>query len=475
MFQPWRVMLRQAEEALDRGQLDEASRLLAQGQLREFQPSQKLQARLAEQLAQRGRGRAVQGETQAGWRDWETAVLLGAQAASVQQLESQLVEQTLVEAAGYLDAGQSQLALARLDDLSRRRGELPAARRLRHVAAKMDAAQRLERQGKFSEAIQQWEAAMALDAELKSLPTRRDAARQHGAAWRGLSHRLHELLASEDKQKWHEVLSVADEMLALAPEDAPAKDARRRAWAAVGTPLPDSVLPEQARAVPPPLFPARPKPDAFVRPAVAAKPVHAPAERRGDRFVLWVDAVGGYLVCLGESVVLGQPSSEHSVDVPILADLSTRHAIIHRSGEGYLLEPIRPTRIDGRDVNGVTAMADGNVIELGGAVKLRFRRSHALSATARLEFVSRHRTQPPTDGVLLMAESCVLGPAAQAHVVCPGWSREVVLSRNQGQLQCRAGGPVEIDGTTYDTVGPLTLGSHVTGDDLAFSLEQLTG
>ncbi len=55
---------------------------------------------------------------------------------------------------------------------------------------------------------------------------------------------------------------------------------------------------------------------------------------------------------------------------------------------------------------------DGSLIELGEAVRLRFRRPHPLSATARLEFVSRHRTQPSTDAVLLMAESCILGPAS---------------------------------------------------------------
>ena len=43
---------------------------------------------------------------------------------------------------------------------------------------------------------------------------------------------------------------------------------------------------------------------------------------------------------------------------------------------------------------------------------------HVLSASARLEMVSRHRTQPHVDGILLMAESCVLGPKWQNHVVC---------------------------------------------------------
>lgn len=463
MFQPWRVMLRQAEDAVARGQLDEASRILAQGELRLFQPSRQLQAELAQKLAQRGRERATRGETQAGWRDWETAVSLGAAAQSVEQLEAALVEQSLAEAAGYLAASQPQLALTRLDELGRRRGELPAARKLRHAAGKVEAALASERQGKFTDAELHWESAMALEPQLTTLTTRRDAARRNAAQWRGLSHKLHELLAAAEPRRWNEVLTLADEMLALAPEDAPARDARRRAWAAVGTPLPDSAAPPR-RAVPPPLPGAAPKP---VAASLATQP--------GERCLLWVDAVGGYLVCWGDTVVIGQPSSQHPVDVPILADLSTRHAVIRRSGEGYVLEPVRAARVDGRPAEGPVMLTDGSTIELGEAVKLRFRRPHALSATARLEFLSRHRTQPPTDGVLLAAESLVLGPSTQSHVVCPSWSNDAVLFRSQGRLHCRMAGALEIDGKLYEGAGPLTPTSRVVNDEAAFSLEPWTG
>ena len=48
-----------------------------------------------------------------------------------------------------------------------------------------------------------------------------------------------------------------------------------------------------------------------------------------DRMMLWVDAVGSYLVCLGDEVVLGQPAADGAApEVPILGDLvapSCRH------------------------------------------------------------------------------------------------------------------------------------------------------
>ena len=122
------------------------------------------------------------------------------------------------------------------------------------------------------------------------------------------------------------------------------------------------------------------------------------------RFVLWIDGVGGYLVCEGQQVVLGQPVPGSPADVPILGDVSRNHATIRRSGEGYLIDPRRSVRIDGKSIASVASLSDGNLIELGsGGVKLRFRRPHPLSGTARLEFASRHRTQPAVDAVLLMA------------------------------------------------------------------------
>ena len=62
------------------------------------------------------------------------------------------------------------------------------------------------------------------------------------------------------------------------------------------------------------------------------------------------------------------------------------------------------------------------------------RRAHPLSLTARLDFLSRHRTQPPADAVLLLADSCVLGPKPHSHIVCRDWTREVILFRHEEKL-----------------------------------------
>lgn len=193
----------------------------------------------------------------------------------------------------------------------------------------------------------------------------------------------------------------------------------------------------------------------------------------GRRFLLWIDAVGGFLVCLGQEITIGQPNPHYDIEVPIWGDLSSRHAIIRRDGEGYLIKSGRPLTVDGRDVHDGTNLYDGCVIELTGGVKLRFRQPHALSSSARLEPISDHRTQPTTDAVLLMAESLVLGPLNSSHVECPHWANELVLFRRGNELFCRCQSPVEVDGRPATGETKITFDSKISGEDFSLSLEAM--
>ncbi|MCC7085129.1 MAG: FHA domain-containing protein [Pirellulales bacterium] len=190
-----------------------------------------------------------------------------------------------------------------------------------------------------------------------------------------------------------------------------------------------------------------------------------------DRMLLWVDAVGGYLVCLGSEIAIGQPSSDVNPDVPILADLSRRHAIVRREGEGYTIEAVRSTKVDGRAIHGTAPLYDGSAIELGEGVRLRFLKPHPLSSTAKLEFVSRHRTQPSTDAVLLMADSCVIGPAKISHIVAHRWQDEMVLFRNGHVLGCRTSAKFSVDGASKQGRCILRPKSRVEGAEFAFAIE----
>jgi hypothetical protein len=191
----------------------------------------------------------------------------------------------------------------------------------------------------------------------------------------------------------------------------------------------------------------------------------------GSSLLLWVDAVGGFLVCGGDRIVLGQAVPSAGVDVPIQADVSRRHLTIHRDEEGYVAAAAARTEVDGQQVHGAANLRDGSIIQLSSRVRLQFRQPHPLSATARLNLVSHHRTQPAVDGIILMADTLILGPSANCHIVSRHLAQEVVLFRRDQQWTCRTEGEIEVNGDKWHTEAQIGPGSTVIGRDFSFTLE----
>jgi len=192
----------------------------------------------------------------------------------------------------------------------------------------------------------------------------------------------------------------------------------------------------------------------------------------GKRIVTWIDEVGGFLICLGEEVVLGQPSAA-GADIPLLADLSRQHATIRREGESYVLTPIHRVNVDGRVLAGPTVLTEGSLIELGDSVRLKFHRPHALSATAVLTIESHHKTEPAVDGIVFMSESCIMGPQSQSHIRCQSWTYDLVLFRRGDSLQFRTSANVEVDGEAAEQGATITGNCRVEGEDFALSFEEI--
>jgi|TARA_B110000881_G_C18498001_1_gene475299 hypothetical protein len=191
-----------------------------------------------------------------------------------------------------------------------------------------------------------------------------------------------------------------------------------------------------------------------------------------QRFILWVDAVGGYLVCLRDVVTLGQAIAGSVVDIPLLADVSRNHAKIRRIGDQYILEPISTVRISGSEATTETPLHDGDQIQFG-SVELLFRKPHPLSATAKLEFTKGHRTHPRTDGILLMADSLIIGNRDHDHVVYPYDEHQIVLYRREQGIACRSDQPIDIDEKHEQTAGPVFLGSKIKSEYISLGVEAL--
>jgi hypothetical protein len=166
-----------------------------------------------------------------------------------------------------------------------------------------------------------------------------------------------------------------------------------------------------------------------------------------------------------------------------MADLSRRHAVLHREGEHYLLEPIRACRVgerraDERRLDRIVRLADDASIELGDdsrhAVRLRFRVPNACTRTARLDVESPHRLQPHADGIVLLADTCLIGPAADDHVRAPAWPRSLLLHRRaDGTLVFRAEGTYDVEGVRSKGATRISRSARIRSADFSLRLEPL--
>ena len=460
MFRSWRLQLREAEEAFRSGRLDEAQRMLSQSELQRFLPAKRLSAEVAGEIARRGRERVLAGELDTGWQDLDAACTLAGDTADVRSVREDVVSRALKDAESDMVAGEATRAITQLESLQKRLAGSEAIRTLLEVARRLESARNLSRRGKFVDAESQLASAAALRPDLAVVEQRLEACRGNLQQSRELAEQLHKSLVSES---WSETLVFADRLLEMAPESPLGQDARRRAWRGVGTAAPEL----QKLAVTQPWTPSRRAGRSTAAGSVCATEVDC-----GSRFLLWVDGVGGYLICLGDEISIGQAVPGNRVAIPIQGNLSRRHARIRRE-DGYLIEPDHRVCVDGSEIRETTLLSDGDEIEFGEGVRLRFRQPHALSATARLEFISRHRTQPSVDSILLMAESCVLGPKWQNHVVCREWANDVVLYRRDGDLFCRAMEPIEVDGRYCEGQARIEGNSQVMGSDFSLCLEEV--
>jgi len=218
--------------------------------------------------------------------------------------------------------------------------------------------------------------------------------------------------------------------------------------------------------------------------SLASKTVSTESQATTDRYVAWIDGVGAWLILTGSSISLGRvngnvsplvkaSSTEQEADVALVANLSRDHASIQRVDENYVLKPKSSVQIQGRPISFETVLPDNCEITLGDSVRLSFSIPTPLSATAKVTFESEHRPRTSVNGVILMAETCLLGPSASDHILCRNWSESVVLVQTPSGIVVKSKQDLQIGGRKAGATDVVSNGQVVSGDDFRFRLEPL--
>jgi hypothetical protein len=409
-------------------------------------------ARLGRAYAERGRRRLGHDDVEGAWRDLLQAEQIGATNKTAEELRQSLSRTGLAEVRALLqmgEPGRAEESAARLRARGGRSGELSV---LQEVIRGWLTARDLAAQGEFSRALESVERISKLLAlPLDGLEKYRTELEKQRDGFPAVLIRLHEAI---DAARWRDVIEVSEEILRIAPQHSDARQARARAWKAVEP----NTLPY--RTVEAPTVPTAP-----------------PPIQLSPRFYLWIDGVGGYLICHGHRVTIGQAGDDCRVDVPLIADVSRLHANLTRDAEGYVLEALRPTKVNGKPVTRCL-LQNGDRITLGESCQLMFNQGVPVSASARLDLVSGQRMPLALDGVLLMADTLVLGSGPQSHILCPELIHPLVLCRQKNEsnsdtewLGIRSKGPLTINGEKYADRAVVKKHATIVTSAITFAVE----
>lgn len=474
MLNTW-LVLQQTATALDQGRLEEAKTLLSDPAVARHRRGGDLKQRLGVLFVRRAQERLAAGDHAGAWKDIEDAAWAGIDPVRLEGYRKEICDEAGAELERLMEQGRPQVVVERVSQWRQAGLQCPTVAEAEQACQGWLAAQTLMAQGDLPLAL----------ARLGTLPCSRFAAlkqfrdqlAQAQVRFAALKASLQEAL---EKQQWREIIRLADELLVIAPQDAEVRRIRTRAWRE----LEPSTLPlggVQAKR-------DLPSPGAEADGETTGKPAAQTVEKKGSgvsepepspglprRVILWIDGVGGFLICLAARVAIGQAAATDGlVDIPIFADISRLHGYISRDDEGYWYEALKPTTLRGQPVTR-TVLRDNDILTLGAHCQIQFHQPIAISTTARLSLPAGHRLPMGLDGVLLMAETLLLAEGADAHIQVPGLSRPVALLRKRDELYVQSAMEFTVDDEPHRGRCSLMLDSTVSGADWRFTLEPIGG
>ncbi|HMO35076.1 MAG TPA: FHA domain-containing protein [Gemmatales bacterium] len=446
MLKSW-LTLRHISQAIQAGKLDEAWQLLKEPAIR--QQSKTREYRLCCGIGFLARAKKEgKHNLQQALQDLAKARDAGVEESNIELVKNELFDSKLTKVRETLEQGHPAQAIEYINVLRQEQLTPSFWEKWEDMARSWLVAREQAQRGEFTQALSLLEP--FINNGITHLAAQYAEWMRYHSQFPKLCDELHQAV---EQQQWRKVIPLADNLLGMAPEHAEVRKARAKAWKML-------------------------EPPTLVHGAATPAPVKPEAMQPGKhesetprRLLCWIDGVGGYLLCLASRVSLGRATGDATVDIPLFADVSRLHAYLNRDSEGgYVLEAVRPIQLNGKNTE-KALLKDGDILTLGTACRIRFRQPLAVSGTARLELISRHRLPLSMDGVILMADACLMGDNSNTHIVAPGLTRPLGLVRQGDGLAVQCAGPFEVDGQACKGRAAITQKSTITADDVRIKLE----
>ncbi len=482
-----RQEFRSINKSVAGGQLNAACSQLRRQNLLRSASGRRLAGKLVDKLVERAETSAMVNNLAAAWRDMSDAATIaqGQQADSVTRKMNRLVESTIEQADLLLSCGKTEQADRTIKLLTRRRILDRRADRIQALCQQLLTAEHLASRGQLQQARSMLQHVHDRHPELTFLEARiRSCADQQTQ----MTQLTGQLRSAINESAWGGVRQLTNQMLHIAPRNQLAMDALNRCEfkqhvapqvaghneGQIDTARPQLTnVDSRHEADAPHDSTSRSSPPENRSPQIEAASQQNSLPLANRSFLLWIDGVGGYLICPQREVTIGRALEASGVELPLQADIRRRHLKIIRFDGGFVVEPLGNVVCEGKKLEQPLLLAERQLLDLGAGVQMKFDRSQPLGNSGRLEFTSRHRTEPWSDAVILMGNAIRLGPAPENHIVCPDWKRDLLIFRRGDEICFRGPDAYEAGGQPCSGDVALRPGLIITGDDFSIACETI--
>ena len=180
-----------------------------------------------------------------------------------------------------------------------------------------------------------------------------------------------------------------------------------------------------------------------------------------NNFLLQIDGVGSYLVICETPATIGPISSSHRPLIGLMAQPSLPVATIDRVEGDYFIRSTEPIGVNEKPVTDIL-LQDGDKISLSMRCRMKFNVPNAASATAVISLASARLPNADTRNIILMDREIIIGPGIKNHIRATQMKDQIVLFKQNGKLLCRTDQNIEVDEKRYDSRIGLTINKPIT-------------
>ena len=448
----------QANRAYLQGALLQAVSHLKNSQVYQQSVGHNLARKLTEALIQRAQRNMRNNDLSSAWRDLTSATDIARpdEQDHLSRHKTYLVELTIEMADSLLSVGKITQALSLVHEIQSRHISDWRSDRICRAAGLIQRADECAARGQIQRSNQYLSQAIKIRPDLALLQARYQGNECRKARLKKLSDQLAAAIRNSQPERAD---ALCAEILTLAPNHESALKARRH-LACPDPNLHKTTFRADRRATDGPRKDSR----------------NRNTTKKNHRFLIWIDTVGGYLVCPNSSNMMGGAVPHANIEIPIMADLNRRHVKITLTDLGHMIHPLAHNSnvvLAGQRVLQPTLLNSGQIMELAKGVRIGYQKPDPLSRTAKLDLLSRHRTQPSCDAIILAHDTIRLGPDPTSHIHCPNWSQNVALYRSDKGWSFRCDQPYQLDGHKVLGTQPLKYHSKISGADFSMGLESV--